>query len=108
MLLARDRRREVHAALHARRVIGQFDAALGAVEDRRGERGVAGPGETIRDRLDVMIDAEDFLDDDDAALGPTGRRRLVGADRRSVGGVQIDHRTHAALHFGSLIKSRRG
>ena len=57
--------------------VAAFEIRLLAVEHRRSERGVAFAGQPVADRADVMIDAEDFLNDDDAALGlaPAGSAR---------------------------------
>ena len=58
------------------RVAG-FEIRLLAVEHRRRQRRIAFAGETVADRADVMIDAENFLNDDDAAL-----RRLPAGSAR--------------------------
>ena len=61
------------------RRIAALEIRLLAIEQSRRYRSIAIGGETIADRADVMIDAKDFLDDDDAALG---RLRSDRRDRR--------------------------
>ena len=50
------------------------------VEKARRQRDVAVGRELVGDGSDVVIDAEDLLDDDDATLGGTRRNSKVGAD----------------------------
>src|SRR5260370_40380105 len=56
---------ELDAMLATRAVIRQFDARLHAPEHVRGERDVAVLRVLIRDRADMAVHAEDFLNDDD-------------------------------------------
>src|SRR4051794_13048430 len=51
------------------RRIAALKPFLGTIEQRRRDRVVAFLGEPIADRADMMIDAKDFLNNDDAALG---------------------------------------
>ena len=52
------------------RVIADIDAGLDAVENRRRDGEIACRREAVGHRADVMVDAENLLDDDDAALRP--------------------------------------
>jgi hypothetical protein len=58
------------------------------VEQGRRHGGVALAGQPIADRADVMIDAEDFLDDHDAALGGARRVGAIGAQLKLVCGCE--------------------
>ena len=64
--------------------IAAFEIGLIAVEDRRRDRDVTERGKAVADRADVMIDAENFLDDDHAALRRAGRIGAIGAELESV------------------------
>ena len=58
------------------RRIAALEIRLLAVEQRRRHSHVTFGGKAVADRANVMIDAENFLDDDDAALGrSTGSAR---------------------------------
>ena len=62
-----------------RRVAG-LEILLRAVEQRRRHRGIAIAGEVVADLADVLVDAENLLDDDDAALRRAGRIGPIGAE----------------------------
>ena len=57
-----------------------------AVEQRRCHRDVAFIGEPVADVADVIVDSENLLDDDDAALRRALRIGAVGAEAVAVGG----------------------
>ena len=61
------------------RRIAAFEVLLLTVEQRRRYRRVAFAREPVADRADVVIDAEDFLNDHDAPLGGAGRIGTIGA-----------------------------
>jgi hypothetical protein len=67
------------------RGIAAFEILLLAVEQRGRERGVAFGREPVAHGADVMIDAEDFLDDHDAAFGGAGWIGAIGAQLKLVG-----------------------
>ena len=60
--------------------IAAFEIRLLTVEHRGRQRRIAFAGQPVAHRADVMIDAEDFLNDDDAALGFSGRIGAIGAE----------------------------
>ena len=60
--------------------VAAFEIGLLAVEHRGRQRRIALAGQPVAHRADVMIDAEDFLNDDDAALGLAGRVGAIGAE----------------------------
>ena len=67
------------------RRIAAFEVLALTVEQCRRDRGIAFRGEPVADRADVVIDAEDFLDDYDAAFGGAGRIGAIGAQLKLVG-----------------------
>ena len=71
---------EVARVLDLVRRVAAFEILLRAVEQRRRHRGIAFAREPVADRADVMIDAENFLNDDDAALRRAGRIGAIGAE----------------------------
>ena len=73
-----------HAALNARAVIADFEAGLGAVEQGRRDRQIAMRGVEVGDRANVMIDAHDFLNDDNAAARRAGGVGAPGAEFEAV------------------------
>src|SRR5262249_5996244 len=81
-------------ALDVRLLITRLEAALDAVEQRGRDREVTLLGEAIGHALDVVIDAEDLLNDDQRAPRLARRRGLVGGELVSVFGGQIDHFAH--------------
>ncbi len=98
---------ELHAQLAALAniVLGvaEFHAALGAVEQRRGADRVARGGEAVGHVADVVIDAENLLDDDDA-LGRGCGAGGIGGQSEAVRGLEFDGLTHEAFsRCGALI-----
>ncbi len=96
------------------------DVALARVHLHR-DREVAGLGEAAADVLDVLVDAEDLLDDEDDREGPSGRghgavgrnlgvRRLdLDLARLEPGGVGRDHRLGGdGLHGQCKAGCQRG
>ena len=73
--------------------VAELDARLDAVEEARCQREIAVLRELVGHRLDVVIDAENLLDHDDAALGRALRRGEIGADL-SGGRLKTDSLTH--------------
>src|SRR5579863_3331960 len=74
-------------------LLGRVDRGLGiaaleirllTIEQRRRHRGVTLAGEPVAYRADVMIDAENLLDDDDAARGRTAWIGAIGAELETV------------------------
>src|SRR5260370_619323 len=55
------------------------------IEQRRRDGGIAFASQSVADRANVMIDAEDFLDDHDAAFGGVGRVGAIGTQLKLVG-----------------------
>src|SRR5258705_2173117 len=80
--------------------VARLEAALGAIEDGGGEGDVAVGRESVRDLLDMRVDAEDLLDDDDAGFGLAGRGDPVGAERVAIFGGERDHLTPAGILRG--------
>ena len=66
------------------RRISALEIRLLAIEQRRRNGRIAIGGEAIAHRPDVMIDAKDFLNDDDAALGRPARVGAIGAELEAV------------------------
>ena len=66
------------------RRIAALEIAHEAVEHRRRHRDIAFGGEPVAQRADVMIDAENLLHDDHAALRLAGRIGAIGAERMRV------------------------
>src|SRR5512139_54049 len=67
------------------RRIAAFEVLLLSVEQRRRNRGIAYAREPVADRPNVVIDAEDLLDDYDAAFGRAGRVGAIGTQLKLVG-----------------------
>ena len=67
------------------------------VEQRRRNRGIAFAGQPVADRANVMIDAEDFLNDHDAALGRARRVGAISAQLKLVGGREREMLTQVDL-----------
>src|SRR5712692_9474330 len=82
------------AELDVLRLVAGLEAALGAVEDGRGQRHVALRGEAVGHLLDVAVDAEDLLDDYEAALGGALGGRPVARELVAVFRCQRDHLAH--------------
>ena len=66
------------------RRIAALEIRLLAIEYRGSNCRVAIGGEAVAYRADVVIDAKDFLDDDDAALGRPARVGAIGAEFETV------------------------
>src|SRR5262249_1672633 len=64
--------------------VAGFEIRLLAIEHRRRHRSIAFAGEPVAYRPDVMIDAEDFLNKDNAAFGFAGRIGTIGAELETV------------------------
>ena len=77
--------------------VAAFEIRLLAIEHRRRQRRIAFAGQPIAHRADVMIDAENLLDEDDAALGLAGRIGAIGAEFETVGRRQCKMLTQAIL-----------
>src|SRR5215217_1998123 len=60
--------------------VAELDAGLDVVEEPRRQREIAVGRELVGHRPDMVVDAEDLLDDHDAALGRALRRGKVGGD----------------------------
>ncbi len=67
------------------RRITRLVVLLRPVEQRRRDRGVAFLGKVVADLADVLVDAENLLNDDDAALRRAGRIGAIGAKLEAVG-----------------------
>ena len=67
------------------------------VEQGRRHGGVAFAREPVADRADVMVDAEDFLNDHDAALGRARGIGAIGAQLELVGGREREMLTQGDL-----------
>src|SRR5579863_1793300 len=66
------------------RRIAALEIRLLTIEQGRRHRGVTLAGEPVAHRADVMIDAENLLDDDNAAPGRTARVGAIGAELEAV------------------------
>src|SRR5712691_6367788 len=82
------------AELDVLRLVAGLEAALGAIEDGRGQRHVTLRGEAVGDLPDVAVDAKDLLDDDEPALGGALGRRPVARELVAVFRCQRDHLAH--------------
>src|SRR5690606_16396537 len=71
------------------------DPAPDAVEHGRRDGVEARLREAVHDPLDVIRDAENFLDHDDAAAGGPGSRGAISVELVPVARLQADHVTHA-------------
>ena len=93
-------------------VVGELDAPLPAVEEGRRDGQIAFPGKPVGDLADMAVDAENFLDDDDAALGAAFgvafRPSAVGVEFMAVGRRQSDGLAHSALPVCSVKRSAKG
>ena len=78
-------------------VIAELNALLGAVEQRRRDRRITLPGEHVDEMLDVAVDAEDFLNDDDAALRGAGGVCPVAVERVAVTGGKRHGLSHVSV-----------
>src|SRR5262249_39253190 len=87
-------------AVDVLRSVAALEAALGAIEDGRGEDDVAVGREAVRYLLDMGVDAEDLLDDDDACLGLAGGGGTVGAARMTLLRLWRGHLTPAGILRG--------
>ena len=67
------------------RRIAALEVLLRAIEQRRRDGGIAFGGEPVADRADVMIDAENLLDDDDAAFRRAGWIGPISTKLKAVG-----------------------
>jgi hypothetical protein len=77
---------ELAGVLDFRRGVAAFEIGLRAVEQGGRHSDVAIGGKTVANRADVLVDAEDFLDDDDATLRRALRIGAIGAELVAVGG----------------------
>ena len=75
-------------------VIAQLDALFGAVIKRRRDSHIAIGGKAVGEGADMLVDAENFLNDDDGALGRAVRIGPVGAEGVAVAGGQFDALSH--------------
>ena len=75
-------------------VVAEFDAGFDMIEKRRRNRGVAECCELVGDTADVRIHPENFLHDDDAALGRAFGLGHVSADALHAGRVEVDVLAH--------------
>src|SRR5262245_8121770 len=73
--------------------VAELDAGLDVVEEPRRQRQIAVGRELVGHRPDVMVDPEDLLDDDHAALGRAPGRGQIGADLAGLG-LKTDIFTH--------------
>ena len=81
-------------------VVGRIAAleVLGLPVEQRGrDRRIAFLRELVGDGADVLVDAEDFLDDHHAALGRAGRVGAIGAQLELVGGREREMLTQFDL-----------
>ena len=78
-------------------VVGKFDIAFDAIEEggSDGEKSVARVA--VGDGADVLVDAEDFLDDDEAGDGRSGWTGDVGIELMAVGCGEFDCFAHGFL-----------
>ena len=84
--------------------IGQFDPGTDTVEQCGGHHVIAMLRIALADAPDVAGDAENFLQQDDAAARRFVRPRLVGAEAVAVARLQRDGlRTHEATRQSSTI-----
>ena len=88
---------KLRALRDLRRRVAALEVLLRAIEQRRRHRGVAFVGEAVADRADVLVDAENFLNDDDAALRRARRIGAIGAELMAVGGGQCELLTQVNL-----------
>jgi len=77
--------------------VAALEALLGAIEQRRRDRRVAFLRQPIADVADVVVDAEDFLNDHDAAFGRSRRISAIGAQLMAVVCGQSEMFTQAYL-----------
>ena len=84
-------------------VIADVDVALDPVEERRGKRGIALGGEAFGDGAHVPVDAEDLLDDDEAAFRLALRLGDIGADGLAVARLQLDGAAHMRSPQGFAV-----
>ena len=70
--------------------IAALEIAHEAVEHRRRHRHIAERRQPVADRADVVIDAENLLHHDQAALRRAFRIGAVGAERMLVGGGECE------------------
>src|SRR5712664_1434295 len=80
--------------LHFFRRIAGFEPRFNAIEQGRRNRDVAERSKTVSDRADVTINAEDFLNDDDSALGRPRWIDTIGIELVAVAGSQFEVRSH--------------
>ena len=73
--------RAAAALLHARLVVAGLEILLGAVEHLRRDRDIAQRGVAVGNVADVVVDAENLLDDDDGAARLAFGIGAIGAER---------------------------
>ena len=93
---------QAHALAHVVLGVAQVHASLNAVKGGRRNRQVTGRGVAVRHRLDVRIDAENFLQHHHRALGLAGRHSQVGRQLETISGGQFNERGHGEL----LLKTK--
>src|SRR4029079_43602 len=71
-------------------VVAERYAPLRPVEEGGRHDLEAAPGIVVADFADVRVDAEDFVQDDEAAAIRAGRVRQIGTEPVAVGGLQVD------------------
>ena len=92
------------------RRVAAFEVAHETVEYRRRHRHVTKRGEPVADRADVMVDAENLLDDHHAALRLALRIGAIGAELMLVVGGECELFAQWTLPFWSNAakKGERG
>jgi hypothetical protein len=94
-----DGRLQRHAGAHVVGRIAELHAGLDAVESGRRHREVSVRRVAIGDRADVRVDAEYFLDDDDASLGTAGGLRDISGEYEAVGCLEVDRCAHVMISW---------
>src|SRR5262249_46483682 len=79
--------------------ITALEAGLAPVEQRRRQRAIAGISEAIADRADMMVDAENLLNDHHAALGGGFGVGPVGSQLMLIGGSKPEMLTQGVPLF---------
>jgi hypothetical protein len=83
--------------LSIRTVIAKLNARRDAIEQGGRHGMIANSGKIVGNVANVMIDAEDLLENDEAAARIAARHALIGAYCRAVLGRELDHPPHVAL-----------
>src|SRR3984957_2650167 len=79
---------------HFFRRVAAFKPRFNAIEQGRRNRDVAECSKTVSDRADVTINTEDFLNDDDSALGRPRWINAISIKLVAVAGSQFEVRSH--------------